>query len=192
MLHRIFIAINLPDDIRKDLLSWKERWQELPAKWAEGKNLHVTLCFLGSTSDKELEEVHKICKEVTEKHQPFSFSFKKIMYGPTEANPRMIWLVGERSEKLSILQEDLADALRNSPNLHPTPEERAFSPHITLARLREWALRRIDPEERPSVNEEVEYRVDVKSIEVMESKLKRSGPEHTILQTYPLGNTKLT
>ena len=44
--HRIFIAINLPNDIKKYLVGFEKKWLDLPAKWVNPENLHITLLFL--------------------------------------------------------------------------------------------------------------------------------------------------
>jgi len=44
-LHRIFIAINLPANLKKELSMAQNRWPELPARWTKPENLHITLLF---------------------------------------------------------------------------------------------------------------------------------------------------
>ena len=62
-------------------------------------------------------------------------------------------------------------------------EKRGFSSHITLERIRQWEWRRIEPEERPEIEEEINLSFLVNSIKVMESLLKRKGPKYTILES---------
>ena len=194
-LHRIFIAINLPEEIKKKLLEYKNKWQELPARWTSKENLHLTLAFLGNTSDQELAEVCSSMERIGEKYDPFSLVFTKIVYGPFDYAqgkpnakiPRMIWAVGEDSPELSALQHDIASTLASSED--PSTSLRAsqpFSPHLTLARLRTFELQKMDLEELPGINEEISLPFHVASIEIMESKLKRSGAEYTVLQAIPL------
>ena len=84
--HRIFIAINLPEDIKKELFSYSEKWQEFPAKWTAKDNLHITLEFLGALTDEEIGEVCAIVKEVAERHNCFSLNINNICYGPHKKN----------------------------------------------------------------------------------------------------------
>jgi len=177
--HRIFIAINLPAKVKQELLGYKEKWPELPARWTKPENLHVTLVFLGNTSEQEVREVKKIASQVAARHNPFSFSLSKIMYGPSLKQPRMLWAVGKMPKELSSLQEDLAGALGHH-------EEYLFSLHITLARLNEWGFRGIEPEERPQIDEKLSLEVPVSSFEIMESRLKRGGAEYTLVEQLPL------
>jgi len=177
---RIFIAINLPKDIKKKLAGYKERWPELPIKWTKENNVHITLAFLGYIADEELINICEAVKEAAFKHSSFSVNLFKICYGPTDKKPpRMVWAIGEKSEEFASLKEDLDKSLAIS-------EKRQFSPHVTLGRIRKWEWQRIEPEERPEVDEEIDLSFSVNSIEVMESVLKRGGPEYTILESYNL------
>ena len=65
-------------------------------------------------------------------------------------------------------------------------EARAFSPHITLGRIKTWEWKNIEPEERPEVKEDIDLNFQVDSIEVMESQLKKSGAEYAILESFQL------
>ena len=65
-------------------------------------------------------------------------------------------------------------------------EKREFSPHITLARIKTWQWREIEPEERPEIEREIDLNFEVNSIEVMESAIKRTGAEYNILESIKL------
>lgn len=186
MLHRIFIAINFPETVKKELLSYQERWSELPARWVSEDNLHLTLAFLGNTGERELEELRMLMQEIGKRSKPFALEFTEIVYGPVDAPARMVWAIIKKSDELDELQRDVQSTLAQSDQIRYIPEKREYSPHITLARLREWEFRRIDPEERPEINEDISLQSEVRSIEIMESTLKRSGAEYAILQSIPL------
>lgn len=163
MKHRIFLAINLPEDIKKALVSYQEKWPELPIRWTRENNLHITLEFLGYISDDELLKIFQNTRELTSKHEPFTITLNKICYGPPKKMPpRMVWVMGGKVQELDFL------------------------PHITLGRIRTWDFKKIEPDEMPEVNEDIDFSFDVKSIEVMESVLKRGGPEYTILESCQL------
>lgn len=194
--HRVFIAINLPEEIKKELFSYSEKWPELPAKWTAKDNLHITLEFLGDLTDVEIARVCKITGEVATKHKSFSLNLNKILYGPPKKSPpRMVWAEGERSNELGELRQDLQECLfEEAASLAPDVRRpsgrrtsRDFSAHITLARIKEWEFKRIDLEERPDVNQEIDLFFAVESIEVMESQLKRGGPVYTVLESCAFG-----
>ena len=189
MRHRIFIAINLPEEIKKKLSDYQSKWLELPCRWTKKENLHLTLFFLGYLTDEEIPELCKIAKEVSSKYSQFTVNLNKICYGPPKKMPpRMIWVQGKKSKILSDLKEDLEKSLTENirPALSAKGRDREFSPHLTLGRIKTWQWRQIEPEDRPEVEEDISLSFNVNSIEVMESKLKRSGPEYTILESVGL------
>jgi 2'-5' RNA ligase len=168
MRHRIFIAINLPEDIKKKLFDYQSRWPELPCQWTKKENLHITLEFLSYLTDEELIELCQKTREIASKKKSFSIHLNKICYDPPASQafnkklPRMIWVTSERIKEFN------------------------FSPHITLGRIKTWQFRQIKPKERPKIDEETNLSFEVNSIEVMESALKRTGSNYTILESYPL------
>jgi len=188
-LHRIFIAINLPDEMKDQLLGYKQTWSEVPARWVSKDNLHLTLAFLGNTSDHELTEVCKLMQAAGERHKPFTVNINHIVYGPDTKRPRMIWALLEKSSELLALQKEVETTLQRSENLSTSlSASQPFSPHLTLARLKTFELQRMEAEEIPEVNEQISLSFVANSFEVMESTLKRSGAKYSILQSCPLEN----
>ena len=192
-LHRIFIAINLPEKLRNQLAAFQDRWLELPARWARAEGLHVTLNFLGNTNDQELCDVCALAMEVAKRHDPFDLTFEKVCYGPLKDlpdghAPRMIWAVGEKSDELGSLQRDLENTLHEFAGADSASGAGySFSPHITLARINQAALMKLEAEEIPAINESVKRTFMVESIEIMESEMKRGGPVYTVLESVKLG-----
>lgn len=184
--HRVFIAVNLPEDIKKELGFYAEKWPELPAKWTRKDNLHITVEFLGDLTDEELADACKITGEVAKRHASFSLILNKVIYGPPKKfPPRMVWLQGEKSEELADLKNELQEYLVEKIKFRP--DEKIASTHITLARISEWEFKKFDIDERPEINEGVDLAFTVESIEVMESELTREGPRYTILESHNLG-----
>ena len=163
MRHRVFIAINLPDDVKEQLVNYQSKWPELPCRWTKKENLHITLEFLGYLADEELMELSRKTKETASEKKVFNIHLNKVCYGPPNKKPpRMVWVVGERIKEFNL------------------------TPHITLGRIKTWQFRQIELEERPEINEDIDLIFEVRSIEIMESQLKREGPEYTVLESVPL------
>jgi 2'-5' RNA ligase len=167
MKRRIFIAINLPDDVKKRLAEYQEKIDRLfeppsPVRWTRKDSLHITLEFLGYLTDDEIMKACQETEDFAKKHKTFSITLNKIIYGPPQKPPRMIWAVGERIKELNLV------------------------PHITLGRIRMMSFRQIEPDERPQIEEEINLSFEVSSVEVMESHLKHIGPDYTILESCPL------
>lgn len=187
--HRIFIAINLSEDVKNKLAEYQEKWPELASavRWTKKDNLHITLIFLGYLNDEEVLEVSKIIKEAAETRSPFLVNLSKICYGPPKKMPpRMVWAVGESFSELTSLHNNLSKVLEG-PSFQQSLQQH-FSLHITLGRIKSFEWRRIEPEERPEVDEDIDLSFEVSSIELMESELKRGGPEYTIIESFLLSN----
>ncbi len=164
----------------------KGEWPDLPAKWTKPENLHITLSFLGYMEDNE---VFRICKEARReapRQNPFKINLARVFYAPPGKDvPRMIWAAGEKGGPFSELKRVLEKSLGE-------PKDRRIktgdvSPHVTLARIRKWDWQSIEPEDRPEVERNLDISFQVDSFEVMESRLKRGGPDYFILESFPLG-----
>lgn len=197
---RVFLAINLPENIKKKLSDTEIKYSGLPAKWTKKDNLHITLVFLGFVRDEEIREICAKAETVAKKNASFGIKMSSIGYGPTDKKPpRMVWATGEKSEALAELQAGLEEVFFG-PTLKVNnkiekyiknikkPEPKAFSPHITLARLQQGRFNQLEPEEVPEINEKINFSFSVDSIEIMESELKKGGPQYTILESIELGN----
>ncbi|HEB01427.1 MAG TPA: RNA 2',3'-cyclic phosphodiesterase [Candidatus Portnoybacteria bacterium] len=186
MKTRIFVAINLPSEIKKKFLSFQQKWPDLPVRWTKEENLHITLIFIGYVGDEEIVETCQIAKGVTQKQTPFEINLKRIYLGPPQGTPRMIWVEGEKSQELAELKDNLEKSLLRSQNSGPKSKEvRAFSPHITLARIKQLKWREL--KEKPKIDLEISASFLVSSIEIMQSTLKPEGPEYVILEKAELG-----
>lgn len=184
--HRIFIAVNLPQDIKRKLLAYQRQWQNLPVRWTKPDNLHFTLVFIGYVGEDELLEICNLCRQAAKKYKAFNINLERILLGPPNKPPRMIWVEGEICQELADLKSDLEKTLFNSSRSgYDRREPRAFRPHITLARIKQWEWKRVSP--KPEINLEIAASFPVESIEVMESELKRTGAEYTILESVELG-----
>lgn len=184
---RIFIAVNLPADVKNGLKKARENWRDLPAKWTKADNLHITLIFIGYATDEEVLEIAKIAREIAQKRPPFSVSLSRIELGPPGGPPKMIWAEAEPSEELAELKRELEDAFFHSQKSgYLRKENREFRPHITLGRIlqREW---RESGAQKQFAGEKINLTFYVSSVELMESKLKRGAPEYAILESVELG-----
>lgn len=187
MPRRVFIAITLPEETKRELSSYQKNWPTLPCRWLKKETFHITLAFLGYLNDNELEEVLNITKEVALRHNPFLVSLKRVAYGPKkEIPPRLVQAEGERSPGFSNLKKDLDNSLAQKIGF--SPGKREFLPHITLGRIKKWEWRKIEPEERPEVELNISLEFQVNSIEIMESHLKRTGAEYEILKAAKIKN----
>ena len=183
--HRIFIAVNLPEDIKRYLSGFEKKLAGLPANWIKKDNIHITLLFLGSLTDIEIGEVCLALKDISKNYQSFDLNINKVCYGPeNKLPPKMVWSNIEKSKELSILKKEIQKLL--SEKITFPADNKSFSPHITLAKVRTFEWRSINSEELPEVEENVELSFPVDSIEVMESSPSKGGPYYTVVESFPL------
>ena len=174
---RIFIAINLPKNVKKELGTIAEGLKNsFPfevGKWVSQENFHITLLFLGAVKEENLPEVIEQTKSACQDIKPFKVKINKILYEPPKIfPPRLIWFQGENNPEAEKLSSNL--------------RAKRCLPHITICRIKPWQWGRIEPEERPSVEQELNIGFEVKSIEIMESRLKKEGSEYNIIESIRL------
>jgi 2'-5' RNA ligase len=125
-LHRLFIAIDLPDTI-------KERLAPLcagvpGAKWVQRAQLHLTLRFIGEVETAQFQTIKTALQAV--EGAPFTIALRGVGQFPPKRAARVLWVGVDAPPALMQLQREIEAAL-DFP-----PEERPFSAHITLARLK--------------------------------------------------------
>jgi len=193
-MKRIFIAINLPKEIKEKLRNLEAEIQNsFPmevgnrvAKWVREDNLHITLSFIGEVKDGVLPRVCETIERAAKDQEAFDIILEKTCYGAVNRGvPRLIWVETKENSKLKALAVKLKKELKEQGILRQ-PDSRPFSGHITLARVRAWVWQKIEPEERPDIEKEIKLIFKTKSIDIMESQLKRSGPEYNVLSKIKL------
>lgn len=183
MLHRIFVAINLPQALKEELALLSSTYPELPARWTKRENLHITLHFMGNASDEDIVRIKEKLGPVAESRKSFGLTTAGISYGPSEKNPRMLWMLIKNSEELTNLYSDISSGLSA---LGFSSERETFMPHITLAKINQLRFRAIEPEERSEVQEELELNFQVSSFELAESRPRPGSSEYHSLHSFCL------
>lgn len=183
---RVFIAIELPDKIKKELALIQGRMKPTPnkIKWVEPSSLHITLKFLGEIKEEILQNVFRTVEEVAAEFLPFYIEIKGAGTFPDNSNPRVIWMgIEEGASQLSLLARQLEEKL--SREGFP-PEKRKWVPHLTLGRVKHLRDRE---DMKKIINQEQETsggRVKVEKITVMQSRLTPQGAIYTPLQCFSL------
>ena len=182
--HRVFIAINLPSHIKQKLVKYQQQWPDLPVRWTKEPSLHITLVFIGHVDNDEMLDICQLVKEIGKKHSGFEIRLNKVELGPPGRSPRMIWASGEKNIEIAKLRDDLENSLLKSKSSFNLKQAQAFSPHITLARIKPWEWKQLD--KQPDIEKGIDLSFPVDSIEVMESHLLRSGAEYSVLESVAL------
>ncbi len=187
---RVFIAINLPEETKESLFSLGEKkYPNLPCKWVKKEDLHMTLAFLGNTGQKELEKVKRKVEQISKEENNFEIRTRSVQYGPPGRKiPSLVWILTEKEKPLLRIKKRVDETLEKHTSYKPRSIK--YLPHITLGRIRKMKWRRMDIEERPTIKERVNVNFPARSIDIMESKLKRSGPEYILLKSSRLQDEK--
>lgn len=187
---RLFIAINLPEQIKRKLFEWELKLEQeyglgefrgRSINWVARNNLHITLVFIGYAADDETYEIAQQMKAVAKNHKQFFIDLERIILAPPDKPARMFWVQGGKSQELADLQNDLNEEIQQLSGA----KYNAFRPHINLARFKSNVARII--KEKGMTEIKIDYQIPVESIELMQSNLKRSGAEYIILERVNLG-----
>src|SRR5437660_3379438 len=179
---RVFIAVDLPTELRKQLAELQRALQPLTdtARWVAPESIHITLKFIGEVQEKRLEDIDSAFTGLTWK--PFTVTVRSVGFFPGNRSPRVFW-AGMESPTMQDLAEKL-DARLESYGFEK--EKRAFRPHITLARAR---TSRIDSSLVTAASRYAEQAFgsfSVDRIYLFESILKPAGAVHQRLKEYVL------
>jgi 2'-5' RNA ligase len=187
MPQRTFLALDL-DEATLDRLEAARRELAVSgslARWVGRENLHLTLTFLGDVPDEMLAQVCDLTAGAAGFVQPFEYGVRGLQAVPPAGPLRMIWAdVLEPSLHLAELQANLAAAMAG---LGLRQEERAFRPHITLARIKggqgAQALRQ-GARQHAQTDFGTQY---AEEVVVYGSRLTPQGPVYTPVSRAPLG-----
>lgn len=175
MKKRIFIALTISKELQGKILKWERRYRKLPARWLNGKNLHITL--IPPWYEEDVERVKKSLRHIRNKVQPFKIEFQKVSYGPDPRRPHLIWAEGKTPKKLLVLKRELERILRKKS------EKRPFRLHLTLARFRPEDFRGFPIKK---IDEKVLWKDAIDAVVLMESHLSRSGADYEVLERVSL------
>jgi RNA 2',3'-cyclic 3'-phosphodiesterase len=128
---RLFIALDIDDAIRERIARFVEGVEGFAsnARWMKPESLHVTLKFIGEQPDPAVEQIKQALGTVSA--EAAEIQFRGYGFFPTAKSARVFWVGMEAGPQLSALAAAVDHKLAS---LGIPKEERAFSPHLTLAR----------------------------------------------------------
>ena len=188
---RSFVAIELPSEARRRLGTLVAGLREAGVRGLRPVNpeaVHLTLKFLGDVPASQLDAVSAALEGAAAAADPFDLELRGLGGFPDLRRPRVLWVgIGGDLEALQRLYEALEESL--APLGFP-PEGRAFTPHLTLARLRDGTL--IEERARAaahltSLAWEEGAAVPVEGVNLMRSTLRPGGAVYSRLRWVGLG-----
>ena len=150
------------------------------ARWTRDENFHLTLRFIGDVDEGVADDVDGALLEIDA--PPFDVFITSIGYFGKAKAARAVWAGAETSEPLIRLQQKIESAMQR---IGLAAEERKYTPHITLARLKGTPQARLEN----FVADHGNFRagpVHVDTFTLYSSFLSSSGAIYTPEVTYPL------
>jgi len=187
---RSFIAIELPDELKLGLaqLEAQLKMSQQPwVKWVDPYSIHLTLKFLGGIAVDRISKITRAMEEAIQGIPPFHLEVKDLGVFPSWKRVQVAWVgISGEVDKLSQLQQHLES---NLARLGFAPESRPFTPHLTLARLRNRAS--LDERQRfgqliATTRFEAAYAIKVDAINLMRSQLTREGAIYSQISSVKL------
>lgn len=180
---RLFTALEL-SGAAHDELARVQAWLQPRVRykrWQPLHQAHVTLHFLGEVPEAELPAIQAACEAAAAGHGPFSLSLAELGAFPNPRKASVLWVgLGGDRDALAALQADGKARLQAAG---VTLEDRAYAPHLTLARE---PLERVDWEAVTDGLAVAPCPWTVESFTLFQSQLTPKGAIHTALGTYSL------
>ncbi len=189
-LLRAFIAIELPvpiqNAIQQETAVLRQALDSTLVRWVPSHNVHLTLKFLGDVSPANIKLLTQTLSQEADQQPAFDIQIGGIGSFPTSRRPRVIWIGLHAPAVLESLQRCIESA---AARLGYAPEERPFSPHLTIGRVRQnlpaSSIQKIRTSlEATKVGNLGSAKVD--SIHLFKSDLNSNGSVYTKLSSAPL------
>lgn len=184
-MRRIFIAVKTEPggDLLRMISSVRTMLGTEKIKWVDLSGVHITLAFLGDTSEERIKVLDRMLREKCAGFGEFDFVLSGAGVFKSFTDPRVLWVGISQAEKLSFLYEIITEGLEG---LGFEIENRKFRPHLTIGRVKSVS----DPAGLRSAIEKykgVEFQtVGVKEVILFESILQKTGPLYIPLGKYPV------
>lgn len=188
MMIRSFFAIPLSTKINDRIFVEMSKVKNLisgaPIKWVEPQNLHLTIKFLGNSTNKDIQTIADRLQKEIQFFKDFQLSFHSFGAFPTIKNPKVIWVgcdANEPLQRIFMIIENICS------NFNIPYEERPFSPHITLGRVKNHFTK----EESLAFSKIISQirtldfgTQEVKGFSLLRSDLKPTGPIYTPIHKF--------
>jgi 2'-5' RNA ligase len=179
---RVFIAVDLPDDVRSSLGEIERDLKGVSdsARWVAPASLHVTLKFIGEIAESRVAAIDSALAAV--RWPSFPVIVRGTGFFPNNRGPRVFW-VGLESPPLEGLAGEIE---RRMEDLGFEKEKRPFRPHLTLARARDMRIDRsvVVASEKFARHDFGSFEAD--RFHLFQSTLKPSGAVYNKLKQYLL------
>ena len=178
---RVFIGINILKKqwarVHRAVRDLREG--DLPVRWIEPDNFHITLKFLGEVRRERIPVIEEALERVAAGTRSFTTTLAGFGGFPTVRNPDVIWIGARASSEFWCMKQELEWVLGD---VGFGAETRASHPHITLGRAHEargaGVFRGLDT---VLADLDLEVEVKVRTIDLMRSQRSTGGARYSAL-----------
>jgi 2'-5' RNA ligase len=184
---RTFIGIDIGGAIRAAAAALQKELAKTGAEvnWVTPESMHVTLLFLGEVDDRELHTVCKAVKAAAAAEPPFPLRVSGVGAFPTPRRPKVLWAgITTGLEPLVRLNAALETRMLDLGCYRK--EERGYTPHLTLGRVKSEADGFALAAELPKRLAWDGGGAAVDEVLVYSSEMDRDGPVYTVIGRAPL------
>lgn len=177
---RLFLALNLPKKERQRIQRAARPLVEgdLPVRWLDVEQYHVTLKFLGTVRKDAVASIQEVLDDVTANTAPFEATVTGFGAFPTIRRPRVLWAGVHATPELRCLKQDLEWGLAD---LGFEKETRAFHPHLTLGRASSDGAGRFRGLDELMASLELEAPFVVRTVDLMQSRTSPDGATYSVV-----------
>ena len=184
---RVFCAVELPEAVRarleKHVAQLRKEVPDAAASWSRVENIHLTLKFFGSVEVKRIEKISEAAERVVKQFSTFQIGVGGAGVFPKPSRAQVLWIgVSDPSGQLSALQEKFEDECAAEGF---AKEDRAYRPHLTIARLRKPEGTRQLADAHLQINFEP-VDIELKELVVFRSELSSKGSKYTVISRHEL------
>ena len=184
---RTFVAVPVNDQARDAVTSAEDDLRRAGAdvKWVEARNIHITLKFLGNVETGQLDQLQAALRSALAGVKPLEITLSGTGTFPSgKKHVRVVW-VGITEGKQDLVK--VAAAVEEGcAGLGFAREERPFSPHLTIGRVRRESGQLAELAARVSGYQFNPLKVEIDRVNLMRSELSPKGPTYTVLETVAL------
>jgi 2'-5' RNA ligase len=184
---RTFVAVPVNDQARDAVTSAEDDLRRAGAdvKWVEARNIHITLKFLGNVETGQLDQLQAALRSALSGVKPLEITLSGTGTFPSgKKHVRVVW-VGITEGKQDLVK--VAAAVEEGcAGLGFAREERPFSPHLTIGRVRRESGQLAELAARVSGYQFNPLKVEIDRVNLMRSELSPKGPTYTVLETVAL------
>jgi len=178
---RLFIAIEIPEEIKQEMAKIQRllKGSGVQASWTRAEGIHLTLKFLGEVPESRLPEITTALNNAAGSTAAFGLEVAGVGTFPNPKNARVVWIgISGETGCLGKLHASVEEAMNG---LGFEQEERSFTPHLTLGRIRSIPSRDQWSRALDAVKDTRFPAFTVTAISLMKSELKPSGAVYTEL-----------